>query len=49
MAVAGRTLLITLAIDFAIGLGSFLLFSVLRIFGPTRAYYNPRWCVWCGL
>lgn len=43
MAVDGRTLLITLAIDFGIGLAAFLVFSILRIVGPTRAYYNPRW------
>jgi len=50
MAVDGRTLLVTLAIDFGIGLGSFLLFSILLTVVPTRAYYNPRWCVlFCGL
>jgi hypothetical protein len=40
MAVAGTTLLVTLAIDFGVGLAACLLFSVLRIALP--AYYNPR-------
>lgn len=48
MAVDGRTLLVTLAIDFGIGLGALLLFSILRIVGPTKAYYDPRWYVLCS-
>jgi hypothetical protein len=42
-AIDGITFLYALAIDFGIGLGTFLLFSILRIIGPTKAYYNPRW------
>jgi hypothetical protein len=42
-ALDSRTFLVTLGIDAAIGLGSCVIFSVLRIVGPTRAFYNPRW------
>lgn len=44
-ALDSRTFLVTLGLDAAIGLASCIVFSVLRIVGPTRAFYNPRWCV----
>jgi hypothetical protein len=48
MAIDGRTLLVTLGIDAAIGLAAFSLFSLLRILLP--AYYRPRmWvCARCS-
>eukprot|EP00879_Flechtneria_rotunda_P014494 GHRR01015146.1.p1 GENE.GHRR01015146.1~~GHRR01015146.1.p1 ORF type:complete len:493 (+),score=106.27 GHRR01015146.1:103-1581(+) len=42
MAVSGQTVLIALAIDFGIGLGAFIIFSILRIIKPTNRYYDPR-------
>lgn len=40
--VNSTTVLVALGIDLAIGVGAFLIFSILRIIKPTMKYYDPR-------
>eukprot|EP00775_Hariotina_reticulata_P002150 gene2150-2468_t len=40
--VNSTTVLVALGIDLAIGVGAFLIFSILRIIKPTTKYYDPR-------